>query len=119
MKRLLLIAVVLAAAAGAVLYVTGRSDDPAPSRDVVIRVDAEASVCWTALLDAGDDPLGEPRNESDCGSRQLSFAAGDLGTVAVSKTGEAGELSVVILKDGTETQRRSTGEPRGTVVLEL
>jgi hypothetical protein len=117
-KRFLLVAVVLAAGATA-LYLVIQDDDPGPPRDVVLRIDAEAAVCWTALLAPGEDPSAEPRSEADCGARELPFSAGDRGNAVVSKVGDAGQLSVAVVVNGAETQRRSTTDPRGTVVLEL
>lgn len=117
MKRILPVLAVLAVAAAAVLVVR-RDGDPAPPRDVVVRIDAEPGVCWTALLDAGDDPTGEPHRESDCGPRQLPFNPGEGANVAVSKTGE-GELSVAVVVNGAETHRQSTADPSGTVALDL
>lgn len=118
MKRFLLVAIVLAAV-GAAFYLVSRDDDPGPPRDVVLRIQAEPAVCWTALLDVGDDPASEPRAEADCGARDLPFSAGHRGNAAVSKVGEPGELSVAVVVNGTETQRRATTDPKGTVVLEL
>ena len=118
MKRFLLVAVVLAIGA-TVFYLVTTDDDPGPPRDVVLRIEAEAAVCWTALLDAGVDPSAEPRTEADCGPRELPFSADDRGSAVVSKVGDAGELSVAVVVNGAETQRRSTTDPRGTVVLEL
>lgn len=118
MKRFLLVAVVLAAAAALYLVLGGGDDGGGSPRNVVLRIEADPAVCWTALLDTGDDPSAEPRTEADCGTRQLPFSSGERGTAAVSKTGDDGELAVAVVVNGTETQRRSTADARGTVVVE-
>lgn len=95
------------------LYFIVLRDEPATSGKTV-RIEVADGACWSAVLPADGDQPDRPLEEQGCASVVLSVIGS--GAVAVSKTTEAGTLTVVALVDDEETDRQSTADPFGSIL---
>lgn len=120
MRRRLKFVLPLVVVAAIVVFLTSRGDEEEvidALRPAVVRIEAEESVCWQAILAAGDETLGDPQQEQGCGDREYPLSGYAGRSVGVTKTGGDGELTVVVTIDGDETQRRSTTDAERSVLL--
>ena len=108
MRRLTLALVLVLAVGGAGCTTPEKAEDEIRSKEATVLVEAAPDVCWSGAIGGS--------TREGCGNARFNVT-GVTGLSAVVQNKGAGSLTIAIVQDGKETDRKTTTAEYGVVTV--